>query len=375
MRTIYHYFFVFVISLLLLNCRTDDSSSGDSHSDDYTPTPTSPVVLDLSAVPYPKLSDYHLFEGPLAEMIPSYGVHPYDLRSQLFTDYASKKRFVWMPTGVKAKIESGDEIINFPIGTILVKTFYYPAMLPNSHREIIETRIMIKRGIHADGSDDWLFANYIWNEDQTEALLDMNGSNREISFTNEYNDTYTTTYRIPSETECLICHKNNEKAIPVGPKPYNMDFVMTYEEGNRNQLDYWVNHQLLEGNFSRNYTHLVDWKNEGYPIKDRLRSYLEINCAHCHSEGKHCDYRPIRLGYYESESESNLGVCIAPDDNINSTLTAIIAPNNIARSVMHFRMNSTEEAYRMPLLGRSIVDKQAVELLEAYIQSLQEPCF
>lgn len=374
MSNLKHIFCLILFSLLFFQCNNDDTQTLDEDTDDYAPVPTSPVQIDLASVPYAKLSDYQLFEGNLKEMKPSYGVHTYSLSSQLFTDYASKKRFVWMPSGTKANFVSADELFDFPTSTVLVKNFYYTNTLPNNTQKIIETRIMIKKGVDASGNDEWIFANYVWNEDQTEAFLDMNGSNVEISFVNEYNDSYTTTYRIPSQTECLICHKNNEKAIPIGPKPINMDLNITYGTGTQNQIDYWVNNELISKDFNRNFEKLVDWKNTSHPIKDRLRSYLEINCGHCHAESKHCDYRPIRLGFNETESETNLGVCVTPQDNIDSSLTSIITPSNIQRSVMHYRMNTTNESYRMPLLGRTVVDKQALQLLEDYIQTLTTPC-
>lgn len=374
MNNLKHIFCLILFSLLFFQCNNDDTQTLDEDTDDYAPVPTSPVQIDLASVPYAKLSDYQLFEGNLKEMKPSYGVHTYSLSSQLFTDYASKKRFVWMPSGTKANFVSADELFDFPTSTVLVKNFYYTNTLPNNTQKIIETRIMIKKGVDASGNDEWIFANYVWNEDQTEAFLDMNGSNVEISFVNEYNDSYTTTYRIPSQTECLLCHKNNEKAIPIGPKPINMDLNITYGTGTQNQIDYWVNNELISNDFNRNFEKLVDWKNTAHPIKDRLRSYLEINCGHCHAESKHCDYRPIRLGFNETESETNIGVCVTPQDNIDSSLTSIITPSNIQRSVMHYRMNTTNESYRMPLLGRTVVDKQAVQLLEDYIQTLTTPC-
>jgi hypothetical protein len=65
--------------------------------EDYVPV--SPVTVDLSQVPYPKLSDYKFFEGEMKNQIPSLNVLPYEPSSSLFTDYAHKKRFVWMPQG------------------------------------------------------------------------------------------------------------------------------------------------------------------------------------------------------------------------------------------------------------------------------------
>lgn len=364
-----------LIAFAFFNCSSSTDDQPIDTTDDYIPLPTSPVEIDLSKIPYQKLSDYKLFEDNIAEMKPSIGVHPYTLSSQLFTDYASKSRWVWMPNNTKATFTEAKDILQFPEKTVLVKTFYYDRAGNESTKRILETRIMIKKGTLASGEGDWIFANYIWNDEQTEAYLDNNGRNVDITFTNEYNNTYTTTYRIPSETECMICHKDNEKAIPIGPKLANMNLNYSYKNGTQNQIDYWIANDLIATeNLNRNIEYVIDWKNPNLALKDRMRSYLEINCAHCHAESKHCDYRPIRLGYYETTSEENMGVCVTPQDNIDSSLTAIITPQNIGRSVMHYRLSTTDDSYKMPLLGRSIVDEEAVALLEEYIASLIQPC-
>ena len=49
------------------------------------------------------LSEYHLFKGNLADLIPEEGVIPYNLNTPLYSDYAEKERFVWMPKGTTAK--------------------------------------------------------------------------------------------------------------------------------------------------------------------------------------------------------------------------------------------------------------------------------
>lgn len=61
-------------------------------SDDPGYEQVSPVDVDLSTVPYEKLSQYKFFEGEMKNLKPSYKVLPYDLNSSLFTDYAHKKK-------------------------------------------------------------------------------------------------------------------------------------------------------------------------------------------------------------------------------------------------------------------------------------------
>lgn len=54
---------------------------------------------------------------------------PYDLNTPLFSDYAHKLRTVWMPAGAPANYTT-DANFDFPVGTIISKTFYYPLPKP-----------------------------------------------------------------------------------------------------------------------------------------------------------------------------------------------------------------------------------------------------
>ena len=232
--------------------------------------------------------------------------------------------------------------------------------------KLIETRLMIKR------EDDWTFANYEWNDTQTEAVY--TSDNKFVNFDWVYKgEPKNVNYKIPGISECFTCHNKYGTPLPIGPKPQNINRNYSYEDGSKNQLAKWVEQGYLKDNFPAFINSLVSWSDETQPLDLRIRSYFDINCAHCHKEGSHCDYRPIRLAFNETGIPSNLGICITPQENINSALTNIITPNNFNRSVMHFRMNSTDEATRMPLIGRSIVHTEGVALLESWINTL-DPC-
>ena len=110
----------YFLTLLLLLVFTFQSCS--NQDDNYIPI--SHVEVDLTLVPYPKLSDYHFFEGDLKDLNPALNVLPYEPASALFTDYAHKKRFLWMPVGVKATYDTDNKILIFPVGTVLIKNFY-----------------------------------------------------------------------------------------------------------------------------------------------------------------------------------------------------------------------------------------------------------
>ena len=99
-----------------------------------------------------------------------------------------------------------------------------------------------------------------------------------------------------------------------------------------------------------------------------------MNCAHCHATGRHCDYRPMRFAWNETTDPVNLGRCVAPDDPIDPSQTHIVASGNAGRSMMVYRMSSTDEAVRMPLMGRTVVHEEAVDLISTWINSLNPPC-
>jgi uncharacterized repeat protein (TIGR03806 family) len=368
-------FVLLVAGAILLNaCKKDpvDPITLPKPTADTTITPspipnpdTIGVSVDLSRVPYTKLSEYRFFTGAIKDHHPAEGVIPYKPASSLFTDYALKKRFVWIPAQRKATYAADNEVLNLPIGAVLIKTFYYNNVAPNGDTKILETRLMIRN------SSGWIFAEYVWNDEQTDATLQMNGSYVPIAWS-ENGTPKSTTYRIPSATECLTCHKTNNVPVPIGIKPQNLNTIYPFSTGSENQLQHWVSKGILTNNLPSSIVSTVDYTDASQPLKTRLRSYLDINCGHCHKENSHCDYRPLRLAFSETLVPTNLGQCVPPDEIIDPLLIQIIVPGNVNKSVMHFRLNSTDESTRMPLLGRTLVHDEGVQLLRDYILSIDD---
>lgn len=364
-----------IVYVTLISCSGNDEA--------YIPiTPGSPVVVDLTQVPYPKLSDYKFFEGNMKNQVPSQGVLLYEPASSLFTDYAHKKRFIWMPDGSKAIFNGDDQVLELPVGAALIKTFYYDKVQPSNTTRIIETRVMIRK------ATGWIFAEYVWNNEQTEAVLNMAGSFTAISW-DENGIIKSTNYRIPSEEQCIVCHKTKEiisgqevtSHIPIGIKPQNLNFNRTYDSGPQNQLLKWVDYGYLESDFtlpSANHT-TVDYNDASKSLELRVRSYVDINCAHCHQNDKHCDYRPMRFAFAESGDEANgltnMGVCVDTQDmqDFPPALGRIVTPGNVNRSMLFYRLNTENESYRMPLHGRTIIHEEGIALIQDWINSLA-PC-
>lgn len=354
------------VVLAFVTCRKDTDPPDPSGTPSDPALPSSPVNFAPANGPHAVLSSYQFFTGPLAQMQPAAGVLPYDLIDPLFTDYALKQRYVWMPDSVKATWNGNGGLIAFPNGAVLLKTFYYDNVQPGHGRRIIETRMMYR------WDDQWHFANYVWNAEQTEAVLDLNGSYTPVEWMDADGVLHQVDYRIPAEAECGACHKEAGIHSPLGPRPRNLAHAYGYADGVAQQLEKWVQEGLLEGGHPP-ATPMVDWKDAAAPVQDRVRAYLDANCAHCHSATGYCNYRPMRFAYEETLDPANLGVCVEPHEFFGGQ-THIVAPTRPDRSMLVHRLASTEVSVRMPLLGRSVVHTEALDLIENWIAQLTPPC-
>ncbi len=332
-----------------------------------------PIVNgDLTQVPFPKLSDYHFFIGDIKNLIPSLNVIPYEPASGLFTDYALKKRFIWMPSGVSASYVADNKTLDFPVGTILIKNFYYATIQPGNTTKIIETRLLVHK------ADRWYFYEYVWNDAQTDADLTSgsdfeNGDIKYFTFTKPNGEVVNEEYRIPSEAECHACHKINEIRTPIGTKPQNINFNFNYNNGSKNQLQKLVDQGYLQS-FPSNIVSTVDYHDTTKPLELRFRSYVDANCAHCHQTQGRCDYRALRFNFGETTDPTKLGICVQADEIISPTLQKLISPGNYNKSILHYRLNTNDESERMPLLGRTIIHDEGIALVREYIQSLTNTC-
>lgn len=344
-------------------------ASCSSEKEEYIPVPVSPVVMDLAQVPYANLSQYKFFEGELKNQEPSYGVIPYRPTSELFTDYAKKSRFVWMPNGRKATYVTDSKVLELPVGAALIKTFYYNNVQPSNVTRIMETRVMIRK------ADGWIFAEYIWNEEQTEATLQMMGGTSPVSWIDQNNNLQSVEYEFPSEGRCIKCHKQGEIYVPIGIKPQNLNSNYNYSTVVKNQLTKWIEFGYLENNLPSNIVSVVDYNDTSKSLNLRVRSYFDINCAHCHQEGGDAEYmKDIRMAFDRTVEPNNMGVCKPAQLQVPGIDRGfVVKPANASESTLFYMMNTNQSNFRMPRIGRSIVHQEGIQLISDWINSL-EPC-
>ncbi len=371
-----NYLLLFCFVLLFSACSQEESGYVTLDAAKNGGSVSSPVKFDLTQVPFPKLSDYHFFVGELKNQTPAYAVLPYQPASSLFSDYAHKKRFVWLPKNTKASFNGAENVLEFPVGAVLIKTFYYDNVQPANTTKIIETRLLIRK------ADGWKLYDYIWNEQQTEAYLDTDGNGVFVPVTwIENGSTKSTTYKIPSQTECVTCHKinptqsaNGEKETPIGPKPQNLNTLYNYGTTTKNQLERWkqmgyINNTLpaLSSIYST-----VDWRDTSKPLALRARSYIDMNCAHCHRVGGHCDYVPQRFDFSNTNNYT-LGVCLTPLFQVPDH-PYVVNAGNADQSELVYRIDTNEGSEMMPIIGRTLIHDEGVQLIKDWINSLDPTC-
>ena len=312
------------------------------------------------------LSAYGLFSSGPAQT-PNKGVHPYDLQQPLFTDYAHKYRFIYMPAG-KIATYNHRETFDFPVGTVLVKTFAYPADFrkPDENVQLVETRLLIHQ---ASGWNAWA---YVWNADQSDAILKVAGKSFPVSWTDTVGEERTIQYVVPNKNQCKGCHTYDKKFTPIGPKARNLNREYTYRGGKQNQLAYWSDSGLLAGVPAHgDIPSVPKFGDVNAPIGARARAYLDINCAHCHRLEGPASTSGLYLTYGE-RSKVNWGYNKRPvaAGRGSGDLHFDIVPGEPDLSILIYRLISTDPGIMMPEVGRTTVHTEGVQLLKDWIAGL-----
>jgi uncharacterized repeat protein (TIGR03806 family) len=329
---------------------------------------TEPV--QAQSQPFERLSQYELFTGDVALQSPAAGVIPYDLNTALFSDYAAKYRFIKLPPGTHANYRD-DDVFDFPIGTVIAKTFAYlnDARDPSQGRRLIETRIL-KRD-----ADGWVGLPYIWNAAQTDAVLDVAGDTADVSWIHTDGRKRTNNYIIPNANQCKGCHKNGELMQPIGPKARHLNRDFAYADGKENQLDHWARSGALAGAPPAvSAPRLAVWDDpKSGSLDGRARAWLEINCAHCHNPAGPARNSGLDL-LASQRNPTSFGILKAPvAAGLGSGgLQYDIVPGDPDRSILVYRIASTHPGVMMPELGKRLVHEEGVALVREWIKRMAD---
>lgn len=349
--------FVATVALVLIGC-------GDAGTSGVNPAPT--------GQPWQKLSQWGLFSD-LAAQVPADGVHPYEVISPLFSDYTEKHRFFWVPDGTQVTV-TDDGVWSFPVGAILVKTFAYAQTAggdPASER-LLETRLLVHE------PNGWVPHSYIFAANASDATLKVAGAFIPATFVTADGETRETTYIVPTKNQCFECHGTDTRTGPLGPKTAQLDrpahprFVSA--DNPDNQLDRYLAVGVIDRRPTATTTFAAP-DNTTANLELRARSYLDANCAHCHSPTGDASAKGLYLDFASTgpdQPASNWGVCKVPTSAGGSTRGHVydVVPGSAATSIMTCRMASTEGKDQMPPLGRAIAHDEGLALITEWIDTM-----
>jgi len=345
-----------------------------------------------------RLEDWGQFRIEGERLVLAQGVTPYALNTALFSDYALKLRTVWLPDGAQPAQWHDDETFDFPVGTVITKTFYYPRTAgsfdavaleldPNAHFDgaaldlsavrLIETRILVRR------EEGWAAIPYVWNDDQRSTRLARSGAFVDLTLLEAGGRSQALAYQVPDVNQCAQCHvtdASDGEIRPIGPRARHLNGDYPYADGEQNQLDHWRAAGLLTGGpqadaAPRNAVCHGELELSGLALEGAARAYIDINCAHCHSRTGHARTSGLYLEPADPAGPG-LGVCkppIAAGRGTGNRRYSIV-PGDSHASIFTFRMESLRADAMMPELGRSVAHEEGVALVARWIDAMAGGC-
>jgi uncharacterized repeat protein (TIGR03806 family) len=326
-----------------------------------------------SGVTCEKLSGFALFRGSGAAQEPAEGVVPFAPSTPLFSDYTDKARFLYLPPGTQARYDAR-EVFALPEGTILAKTFAYPADMrdPARGRRLLETRLLIRR------PEGWVALPYVWNEAQTEATLRPIGTTIDAAWIHADGTARTNNYVVPNTNQCKECHEDARREMHVlGLKARYLNAAFPYPEGAENQLAHLSRRGLLAGAPPPEQApRLPAWDDpQAGSVAGRARAWLEVNCAHCHNPTGGARTSGLDL-MADQDHAYEYGVCKPPVAAGKGTggRRFSIVPGQPDASILVYRIESTMAGVMMPETGRRLPHVEGISLVRQWIQEMAGGC-
>ncbi|WP_423998889.1 discoidin domain-containing protein [Maribacter sp. IgM3_T14_3] len=290
------------------------------------------------------------------------GIIPYEVNSPLWSSGTDKYRWVALPQD--GNVNSNDEMIGyseegdwtFPIGTTFIKHF------EDTSGKKLETRLWTQ------GEDgEWFGSTYKWRDDGLEADLLLEGG-----FDNVTLDGETVSYEYPAANTCVQCHNGAAGSVlGFNTRQLNKDIYYPSTGRTANQLETLAALGFIPTVDTDNVLTSVPIEDNNASLEVRARSYFDSNCAYCHLPGNTRASFDMRLSTPFQDQNLVNGEII---ENLGIEGGVAIAPGDISKSLVYHRANTAEIEEMMPPLAKSRVDTEAMQLIEAWINSLNGNC-
>ncbi len=346
----------------------------------------SPVVKVTSDFPR-KLSETGLFTST-KDLTAAPGLVPYSVNSQLWSDGAQKDRWLAIPGNGKIEFETitypapvpGPRPgYRFPDGTVAVKHFSIE-LEPGNPKSLkrLETRVLVFEQLAGNqemGDQHWQGYTYVWNDDQTDALLaDKNGQDLKLQIKDAKapGGQREQVWHFPSRAQCTMCHTMPAKFV-LGLNTIQLNKDHDYGNGQvANQLAAWNKLGLFKEPLPtppQDLPKLTDYRDQKASLNDRARSYLQSNCTHCHMRwgGGNSEFQLL----YDLDLMKTGTVNVKPAHGaFGLQQAALLSPGHPEQSLISTRMK-LQGLGRMPHIGSNVIDQEGANLIADWIASLK----
>jgi hypothetical protein len=326
-------FFRGAASLLLVGCTAELPAKAES------PSPLS-AFLEDAGLPLPQRFSELGLRGVPPE--PSTSTIPYTPAHELWSDGGEKQRAVSLPEG--SVIDARDpEAYEFPLGTLLSKTFSFRTPSSPERAVPVETRLL--RATVAG----WEYAVYGWDEAGEDAeLLDLRRSERRAVLGPE-GEVFE--HAIPSRLECRQCHESSQSMV------LGVNELQLAASGSIEALAERLTPPPLVP-----YAALP----ERGPLTAAVLGYFVGNCVHCHN------------GSNGAASSFDLRPGAALENIVNrpteSSATADglrVVPGDPEQSVLFQGLRGgARDVKDMPPIGVAVRDTRGIALVRDFIEAL-----
>ena len=285
---------------------------------------------------------------------------PFSPQYPLWTDGATKKRWIHLPAGSTIDTTNAAEW-EFPVGTRFWKEFSFGGRK-------VETRLIWRAA-----ADRWIFATYAWNEEQTNGVLVPDEGIR-----GAVDVAQGKRHDIPGATDCRACHGTTRP----GPLGFNALQLSTDRDPNAIHGEPLAPGMMtvatLEGErrLSPSRPELVAAPPRIQASSPRTRAvlgYFASNCGTCHNRSGEIAFNGPSLKHSD----------IGDGDEVAARLLAYATtwqvpgqPQGASRmlnamapeaSAMLARMRSRRPSSQMPPLGTNLRDDKAIAAVEAWM--------
>jgi uncharacterized membrane protein len=245
-------------------------------------------------------------------------VEPFKPKFELWSDGASKQRWISLPPGEAIDKRDMDNW-QFPVGAQLWKEFSVEGVR-------VETRTLRKVG---PDREDWAAQAYVWLPDGSDAVATPGGLTNALG----------TAHDVPAAGECLACH-GGRKSFVLGYSAVQLGAVAL----------------------------------PGSDTDQRALGYLHANCGHCHNQD-----RPAAASSrcYDPENELDFWLRTERLSSVTDTPTyrsgrgAAFEPGAPNSSRMLELMEGRGFLRQMPPLGTEAVDDHGLRAVRTWIAGLR----